>query len=147
VTAPHEYIPDGPAEIAPPGGYCPPEVRQEAFAAALDGVKTGAYDHRVIAWLAWLDDTTCRTIASLLWRCRLAGAAPGSVVLAPADAEIIRQAFADASAWRAWRAEGAGCEECQRLDPGRCPGHAHDEQLSAAYDSLSARLGPQEAAR
>jgi hypothetical protein len=29
----------------------------------------------MIAWLTQWDDTTCRTIASLLWRCRLAGAA------------------------------------------------------------------------
>lgn len=35
MTAPHRYIPDGPTGAAPPGGYCPPEVRQEAFAAVL----------------------------------------------------------------------------------------------------------------
>jgi len=35
MTAPHSYIPDGPVEVAPLGGYCPPEVRQEAFAAVL----------------------------------------------------------------------------------------------------------------
>ena len=34
----------------------------------------------MIAWLAGWDDPTCRTITSLMWRCRLAGAAaaPGS---------------------------------------------------------------------
>jgi hypothetical protein len=71
---PHAYIPAGPVEAAPYLGHCPPEVRQEAFAAVLDGVETGAYDLRIIAWLAQSDDT-CRTIASLMWRCRLAGAA------------------------------------------------------------------------
>ena len=75
MTAPHSYIPDGPVEAAPYLGHCPPEVRQEAFAAVLDGVETGAYDRRIIAWLTQWDDTTCRTIASLMWRCRLAGAA------------------------------------------------------------------------
>ena len=70
---PHSYIPDGPIEVAPYHGYCPPEVRQEAFCAVLDGVETGAYDRRIVAWLAQWDDTTCRTIASLMWRCRLAG--------------------------------------------------------------------------
>jgi hypothetical protein len=74
-TPPHEYIPDGPVEAAPPGGYCPPAIRQQALAAALEGVETGAYDRRTVAWLTQLDDTTCRTIASLLWRCRLAGGA------------------------------------------------------------------------
>ena len=87
MTAPHEYVPDGPVETAPLAGYCRPEIRREAFAAVLEGVETGAYDQRIVAWLAQLDDTTCRTIASLMWRCRCAGAARGSVALAPADAE------------------------------------------------------------
>jgi len=79
ITAPHEYIPNGPMETAPYLGYRPPEVRQEAFGAVLDGVETGAYDRRIIAWLTQWDDTTCRTIASLMWRCRLAGAATTKV--------------------------------------------------------------------
>jgi hypothetical protein len=74
---PHAYIPAGPVEAAPYLGYCPPEVRQEAFAAVLEGVETGAYDCRIIAWLVGWDDPTCRTIASLLWRCRLAGREEG----------------------------------------------------------------------
>ena len=53
-------------------------MRQEAFAAVLEGIETGAYDRRIITWLAQWDDTTCRTIASLLWRCRLAGRKEGS---------------------------------------------------------------------
>jgi len=72
---PHAYIPDGPVEAAPYEGYCPPEVRREAFAAVLAGVEMGAYDLRILAWLTQWDDTTCRTIASLMWRCRLAGEA------------------------------------------------------------------------
>jgi hypothetical protein len=117
-------------------------VRQEAFAAVLEGVETGAYDLRIITWLTGWDDPTCRTIASLLWRCRLAGAvaASGSVVLTPADAEVARQALADASAWRSWRAEGARCEACAGLDPDRCPVHAPDEQTAAGYDCLLRRV-------
>lgn len=72
---PHAYVPAGPVEAAPLGGCCPPEIRLEAFAAVLEGVETGAYDRRIVAWLAQLDDPTCRTIASLMWRCRLAGVA------------------------------------------------------------------------
>ena len=52
-------------------------VRQEAFAAVLEGVEAGAYDRRIIAWLGQWDDTTCRTVASLLWRCRLTGREEG----------------------------------------------------------------------
>jgi hypothetical protein len=72
---PHAYIPAGPAGAAPYLGYCPPEVRQEAFAAVLEGFELGAYDTRIVNWLAGWDDPTCRTIASLMWRCRLAGRA------------------------------------------------------------------------
>jgi hypothetical protein len=75
---PHAYIPAGLVEVAPYLGYCPPEVRQEAFDAVLEGVEMGAYDRRIITWLAQWDDTTCRTIASLLWRCRLEGRKEGS---------------------------------------------------------------------
>ena len=46
---PHAYIPAGPVEAAPYLGYCPPQVRHEAFAAALEGVETGAYDCRIVA--------------------------------------------------------------------------------------------------
>jgi hypothetical protein len=139
---PHDYVPAGPVETAPYLGYRRPEIRREAFTAVLDGVETGAYDLRILAWLTQWDDTTCRTIASLMWRCRLARAvaASGSVVLTPTDAETVRQALADASAWRTWRAEGAGCEACALVDPGRCPGHAHDDEMSAGYDRLLRRL-------
>ena len=55
-----------------------------------------------------------------------------------ADLDVIRQALADASAWRAWKAEG--CGDCQRLDPGRCADHAADDEMAAAYDALLRRL-------
>ena len=72
---PHAYIPAGPVEAAPYEGYCPPEVRQEALSAVLEGVELGAYDMQIVNWLTGWDDPTCRTIASLMWRCRLAGRA------------------------------------------------------------------------
>ncbi len=72
VAPPHEYIPAGPLAIEPPGGFQPVAVHRAAFAAVLEGVATGDYDHEVIAWLTHLDDTTCRVVTSLLWRCRQA---------------------------------------------------------------------------
>ena len=71
--SPHAYIPAGPVEAAPYLGSCPPEVRQEAFSAVLEDVETGTYDTQIVNWLTSWDDPTCRTIASLMWRCRLAG--------------------------------------------------------------------------
>jgi hypothetical protein len=47
-------------------------VQQEAFSAVLEGVERGAYDMQIVNWLTGWDDPTCRTIASLMWRCRLA---------------------------------------------------------------------------
>lgn len=72
---PHDYIPAGPLETAPRGGFRDPQVRREAFAAVLAGVETGAYGQRIIDWLCDLDDPTCRTVACLLWQARLAGRA------------------------------------------------------------------------
>jgi len=75
-VTPHPYVPPGPLDTAPwEGGHQLPETRREAFRAVLAGVTLGAYDEAVTGWLAGLDDTTCRTVASLMNRCRLAGAA------------------------------------------------------------------------
>ena len=71
---PDEYVPPGPLETAPAGGFRQPGEREAAFAAVLDGVPLGAHDRNVLGWLVHLDDQTCRTIASVMWRCRVAGA-------------------------------------------------------------------------
>ena len=73
VQSPHYYVPAGPVEAAPVLGFEMPEVREVALDAVLKGVPLGAYDHRMLDWLATLDDTTCRTVASIMWRCRIAG--------------------------------------------------------------------------
>jgi hypothetical protein len=70
----------------------------------------------------------------------MAWTVPPGRSLSPADTGLIRQALADASAWRARRAEGTGCQDCAQLDPDRCPGHARDEQAAAGYDGLLRRL-------
>ena len=67
------YVPPGPIETIPLLGYCQPETRQAAFAAVLAGVPMGTYDHAMISWLVGWDDSTCRTITSIMWRCRVAG--------------------------------------------------------------------------
>lgn len=77
VTPPHGYVPAGPLESRPGGGFQPAEVRREALAAVLAGIPVGAYDERIVRWLTELDDDTCRTIASVMWRCRVAGV-PGT---------------------------------------------------------------------
>ena len=74
---PTGYAPDGPLEIAPPGPYTHPADRHAALTAALDGAQLGTYDWRTVDWLAGLDDPTCRTIVSLIWRARLAAKEEG----------------------------------------------------------------------
>lgn len=70
---------------------------------------------------------------------------PAGRSLCPADIALIGQALADAAAWRSWRAEGAHCEGCQRLDPSRCAGHAADDERAAAYDALLCRVAAEAA--
>jgi hypothetical protein len=40
---------------------------------SLDGVELGAYDRRIIEWLAGWDIATVGTVASLIYRARAAG--------------------------------------------------------------------------
>jgi hypothetical protein len=74
MTDPTGYAPGGPLDTAPVGGYTPSNRRREAYTVALDGAELGNYDKRIIDWLCGLDDTTNRTIVSLIWRARKAGA-------------------------------------------------------------------------
>ena len=73
ITAPHEYIPNGPMETAPYLGYRPPEVRQEAFGAVLDGVETEeGHDDRDSA----MTRTRARTAARTMTGTRSSGSRP-----------------------------------------------------------------------
>jgi hypothetical protein len=66
----------------------------------------------------------------------------GEVVLPASDAATVRQALADAQAWRmvALAPDGAcGCS--QYRDDDRCPDHVRDAGLAASYAALRARLG------
>jgi hypothetical protein len=72
LTDPTGYAPLEPLAQAPAGPFTPPSERQDAFAAALAHVELGSYDERIIGWLCALDDDTCRTVVSLIWRARQA---------------------------------------------------------------------------
>ncbi len=66
-------IPTGPLEREPAPLFLPATVRRFVLAEVLDGVELGAWDHRIIEWLAGLDTSTTLTIASLIARARAAG--------------------------------------------------------------------------
>jgi hypothetical protein len=65
-------VPTGPLE-SDPGGFWPREERFAVLAGVLDGVELGAWDRRVVGWLAELDTSTLVTVASLVARARAAG--------------------------------------------------------------------------
>ena len=65
-------VPAGPLESGP-GGFLPGEERLAVLAGALDGVELGAWDRRVVRWLAELDTPTLVTVASWIARARAAG--------------------------------------------------------------------------
>ena len=67
-------VPAGPLEAAP-RGFVPGEERAALLAGVLDGVELGAWDRRVVGWLAGLDTSTALTIAS--WVARSRAARPG----------------------------------------------------------------------
>lgn len=73
MNAPNAYVPPGPLDSAPGGGFQPRQLRRDAFAEVLAGVELGDYDRRMIEWLTGMDDSTCRAFASIMWRCREAG--------------------------------------------------------------------------
>ncbi|HZO67771.1 MAG TPA: hypothetical protein VFB74_22465 [Kribbellaceae bacterium] len=69
----NEYVSVGPLESEPPGGYVASPLREAALRDALRDVTLGAYDERIIGWMVgFFDDSTMRTVVSLIERARLA---------------------------------------------------------------------------
>jgi hypothetical protein len=64
----------------------------------------------------------------------------GTVIVTTAQAAVIRQALADAEAYRRERAE-AYCHDCQRHPTGACEDHLNDLDAADAYRDLVAELG------
>lgn len=80
IPPPHNYVPDGPVEYAPCGPRQPEEARRQALNAVLGGVPLGDYGEQVIGWAAELNDPECKTLARIMWDCRLTGLPePGTV--------------------------------------------------------------------
>ncbi len=67
-------LPGGPVEV-PPSGFVPEDEQAEILAAALAGVELGAWDRRILGWLAGWDASTVLTVASWIVRSRAAGPA------------------------------------------------------------------------
>lgn len=64
-------VPAGPVE-GPPRGFVPEAEQAGILSAVLAGVELGAWDRRIVAWLAGWDAATVLTIASWIARSRAA---------------------------------------------------------------------------
>lgn len=65
-------VPRGPVE-APPRGFMPAAEQDRILAGVLAGIELGAWDRRIVEWLASWDTCTALTVASLIARARAAG--------------------------------------------------------------------------
>ena len=66
-----------------PGKMAPHTHRLLCEALAAAGVELGAYDHKIVEWLAGWEPTTCAVIASLIGRAHEAGRTSGAGVAQP----------------------------------------------------------------
>lgn len=101
----------------------------EALSAA--GVGLGAYDHRILLWLAGWEPQTCAVVAGLIAR------AHQGTRLAAGDLATVRQALTDAVMYRT--APSSGCPDCAAA-PERCADHRDDASRAAGYEALLRRL-------
>lgn len=62
-------VPVGPVQEAP-GGFVPVAEQRRLLAEALAGVELGAWDERILDWLAGWDACTVLTVASWIVRAR-----------------------------------------------------------------------------
>ena len=67
-------VPAGPVEV-PPAGFVSAAVQAQILAGVLAGIELGAWDQRILGWLAGLDASTVLTVASWIARSRAAGPA------------------------------------------------------------------------
>jgi hypothetical protein len=65
-------VPAGPVEV-PPRGFVPEAEQAEILADVLAGIELGAWDRRIVAWLAGWDASTVLTVASWIVRSQMAG--------------------------------------------------------------------------
>jgi acetyl esterase/lipase len=104
------------------------------LAAALSGVELGAWDKRIIEWLAGYEPSTVAVICGLISR-----ACPPCVVFTAGQEVLVAQALADAEAYRRRRAD-ARCADCQAAPAGTCDPHLDDLDQADAYRDLAAEL-------
>lgn len=99
------------------------------------GVTLGAYDRRIVEWLAGIAPEYAAVIAGLAER---------AAALTEAQLAVLRRLYSDA---RDFRTEGVGgaCKDCDASPEQVCADHQADLDLFDSYRQLAGQLGvPQE---
>ena len=124
-----------------PGKMAPHNHRMLCEALSAAGVELGAYDHRIVSWLATWEPQTVAVIAGWVQR---AASRPGPgrglalVELSRADLALILDALTDTR--NALDPEGGrDCADCA-AQAGQCQRHRDDRRRAAECNSLHARL-------
>lgn len=110
------------------------------------GVQLGAYDHRILLWLAGYEPAACAVIAGMIRRAHAAELAEARAALLGRAASldetqlgIVLAALDDAGDYL-WATAQASCEDCNRLDPARCADHTADEERAGQYAAVARQL-------
>jgi hypothetical protein len=114
------------------------QLLDEACTAA--GATPGAYDHRILTWLAGWEPQTCAVAAALITRAHAAGLArAGAGVLTAEQATVLIRAVADAQTYR-MREAAEHCAGCETHPRGACDDHLDDIAAARACHDLAAGL-------
>jgi hypothetical protein len=113
---------------------------EDACTAA--GVQLGAYDQRILRWLAGWEPATCAVVAGLISRAHGGQATAGIAVFPEGPRQTMLAALADAVAYRTAGAD-ARCEDCMAHPAGCCDPHADDLEQADAYRDLAREIGGQ----
>jgi hypothetical protein len=114
------------------------------------GVTLGAYDHRILVWLAGWEPQTCAVIAGLISRAHraeleearaalLASYTAPAIELSQQDAATAADALEVAAEYRRFRAS-LTCEACTQHPAELCEDHAADLDRADEYDQLTDQI-------
>ena len=111
------------------------ELLTGALTAA--GVELGAYDERIVSWLAGWEDSICAVIAGWITR---AATLPPALGLTPRARRMLLAALADTAARLEQRAT-VPCDDCLAHPADLCDRHGDDLDTARRYRDLADRIG------
>lgn len=133
---------DGAASQGAPISLPRTDSRRTAARTALDavltGIRLGGRDRQFLSRLVHWDKRNAASVASLLWRARLAGR--DEAALTPRQLEVVLGALGDAVLYRTSGADTSSCWDCENIPGGRCADHAKDADRARACADLALLL-------